>query len=121
MEPAFAGFPSLRAVDLAFNDRPESIAIRRLMKDEESVGSFMSMEQKAINFQNHPPLAMQSSAADCLLLGDKGCMSSAPASSQRWHRLASGLWGGEEDDGFRQSGDEVFRWDDKPGFVAANP
>jgi len=35
--------------------------------------------------------------------------------------MAAGLWGGEEKDGFRQSGDEVFRWDDRPGFVPMDP
>merc|ERR1740130_1381276 len=64
---------------------------------------------------------MQSSAADCDLLGARGCLSSAPADKQRWHHLASGLWAGEEAGGFRQSSDEVFRWDTQPGFVPRDP
>jgi len=121
MEPVFAGFPSLRAVDLAFTDREDSISIRRLMGDVASVGSFRSMERMTINAHAHAALAMQSSAQDCLALGERGCLSSAQARNQRWHHLASGLWGGEELDGFREPGEEVFRWDNQPGFIAADP
>merc|ERR1711981_570055 len=87
LEPVFAGFPSLRAVDLAFTDRNDSITIRRLVNDYEAVGSFMSMERGKINvrYLGSAAIAMQSSAADCHLLGERGCSSSAPASSQRWH------------------------------------
>lgn len=121
LEPVFAGFPSLRAVDLAFTGRDDYITVRRLVNQQEAVGSFMSMERAKINVRSQAAMAMQSSAADCRKLGERGCLSSASASSQRWHDLASGLWGGEEADGFRRGGDEVFRWDDQPGFVPADP
>jgi len=125
VEPVFAGFPSLRAVDLAFTGREDFLTIRRLVNDGEAVGSFMSMDRIKINARSRvgygAALAMQSSAADCTKLGERGCLSSANASSLRWHRLASGLWGGEESDGFKKPSDEVFRWDDHAGFVPRDP
>jgi hypothetical protein len=125
VEPVFAGFPSLRAVDLAFTGREDFLTIRRLRNDNEAVGSFMSMDRVKINVRSRvgygAALAMQSSAADCGKLGERGCLSSANASSLRWHRLASGLWGGEESDGFKKPSDEVFRWDDHAGFVPRDP
>jgi len=121
VEPVFAGFPSLRAVDLAFTGREDFITVRRLVSHGEAVGAFMSMSPTIINVRAEAALAMQSSAADCRKLGERGCLSSANASSQRWHRLASGLWAGEETDGFRKPSDEVFRWDEQPGFVPQDP
>lgn len=121
VEPVFAGFPSLRSVDLAFDGSENYITVRRLLHHNEAVGSFMSMSRDEINVRQETALVMQSSAPDCTTLGERGCLSSANATKQRWFRLASGLWGGEEANGFRKAGDEVFRWDEQPGFVPRDP
>merc|ERR1712151_270257 len=55
------------------------------------------------------------------MLGDRGCLAAAPAKEQRWHAYASGLWGGEETDGLQHAHVEMYRWDDRPGFVPQDP
>lgn len=125
LEPVFAGFALLRSVDLAFSDRESYITTRRMVNDSFAVGSFMSMDNWKINeLERESALAMQSSAADCAKLGDRGCLNAAPAQSQRWYGFASHLWAGEEADP-KDAADlksvKVFTWDDRPGFVARRP
>lgn len=100
LAPVFAALPSLRAVDLAFSDRNESITLRRLLGD------------------NSPGLGVQlleqSDADDCAdALGVTGCTSALPSRVQPWFALAQQLPPAED------AMLDIFQWDDGPAFVPA--
>lgn len=107
LEPLFTSQPQLRAVELAFLGRHESLVVRRVLSGSELGGA--------------PELVMQSDVADCReALGNAGCIAGVPASRQDWAGLAAALpCGLEECEGVGQpSGENNFQWTDGPGFVA---
>jgi len=106
LEPAFAANPKLRAVDLAFDTRNDSITVRRMVPGA-STGSFV--------------LLVQSDAKDCLeQLGRFGCLSGKPPRSTDWFQLGIRLPGGQEVDNASDttsSRGPRFLWSPAPGFV----
>jgi len=105
LEPVFAATAALRAVELAFTDRNDSITVQRLSR---------------VSLADSPTgIVIQSSAADCFQLGPMGCSGSAPARAQRWYALGFEI--PVKDGGFAEgettASIDPFRWDDRPGFV----
>mmetsp|Transcript_16289 Transcript_16289/g.28477 ORF Transcript_16289/g.28477 Transcript_16289/m.28477 type:complete len:557 (+) Transcript_16289:85-1755(+) len=104
LEPAFAAFVPLRAVDVAFDAQNDSLAIRR------QIGTGAKKD-----------LLVQSDAHDCFeKLGRYGCLSAPPARGMPWYQLGLELPGGMEADNHSDiltSRIMDFRWADGPGFV----
>jgi len=104
LEPAFAAFVSLRAVDIGFDTKNDSLTIRR------QIGSGAQKE-----------LLVQSDALDCFeKLGRYGCLSAPSAREEQWFKLGLDLPGGMEADNHSDILEEKltnFRWADGPGFV----
>eukprot|EP00933_Yihiella_yeosuensis_P017960 TRINITY_DN14933_c1_g1_i1.p1 TRINITY_DN14933_c1_g1~~TRINITY_DN14933_c1_g1_i1.p1 ORF type:complete len:359 (-),score=62.73 TRINITY_DN14933_c1_g1_i1:74-1150(-) len=104
LEPAFYAMPTLRAVDIGFNTRNESVSVRRQIAQDEN-----------------KPLLVQSSGANCNeKLGRYGCLSAKRARDTAWFKLGMALAGGQEVDNTTDpSVTGAFRWDPEPGFVPA--
>lgn len=104
LEPAFAAHLSLRAVDVAFDARPDTLTLRR------QIGPGASKE-----------LLVQSDAADCFeKLGRLGCLAVQPGQEMEWYQIGISLPGGQEADNassFVTESLENFQWASGPGFV----
>lgn len=106
LEPVFEAKPSLRVVDVGFDSRNISITMRR-----------------QIGIDASRPFVVQSDADDCYdKLGQWGCLSALPASSQHWFRLGLELPAGQEAD--NSSSVTIvgtpYQWYPVPGFVPAS-
>lgn len=111
LEPAFASLPSIRAVDVAFIGRNDSLSIQRKTKRETVSGDTSSQ------------LLLQSDAKDCVeKLGRLGCLAALPGRSMEWYRIGMGLPGGQEADNVsaRAAPLNNFIWAPAPGFVASS-
>jgi len=99
LEPVFAAKPALRAVDLAFAGREESLSLRRRVVPGEAGSSML----------------VQSDAADCSKLGPMGCMSAEPGRLRPWYQVGLKLPGGQEAGG--GDSNTAFVWAEHPGFL----
>eukprot|EP00930_Biecheleria_cincta_P037250 TRINITY_DN25546_c0_g1_i1.p1 TRINITY_DN25546_c0_g1~~TRINITY_DN25546_c0_g1_i1.p1 ORF type:complete len:489 (-),score=87.69 TRINITY_DN25546_c0_g1_i1:51-1517(-) len=105
LEPAFASMPSIRAVDVAFIGRNDSLSLQR----------------KQVAGETSYDLLLQSDAQDCVeKLGRLGCLQSLPGRAMEWYRIGMELPGGQEADNAsaRSSPLSNFVWAPAPGFVA---
>jgi len=99
LEAVLVAAPAIRAVDLAFIGRNESIKVQRL-------GASPTQGQGS-------PLLVQSDAVDCYdRLGALGCLSPVRTQEQPWYRFGQGL---------SAQGSGSFQWMDAPGFVPQRP
>lgn len=110
LEPAFAALPAIRAVDVAFIGRNDSLAIQRKTK------------RGTVSDDTSSQLLMQSDASDCdKKLGRLGCLQALPGRSMEWYRIGKELPGGQEADNVsaRTAPLNNFVWAPAPGFVAS--
>lgn len=114
VQPVFAKYSSVRAVDLAFTSRSDSISVwRRLL-------------QSKVHW-SEPIFVLQSNASDCWdRLGEKGCLRSVPARSQPWYTIAAAIPAGQESESIgmarykevkRGRLGSAFRWGNAPRAV----
>eukprot|EP00929_Paragymnodinium_shiwhaense_P064168 TRINITY_DN32109_c0_g1_i1.p1 TRINITY_DN32109_c0_g1~~TRINITY_DN32109_c0_g1_i1.p1 ORF type:complete len:553 (+),score=104.95 TRINITY_DN32109_c0_g1_i1:188-1846(+) len=113
LEPCFAAMPALRAVDLAFANRSDTVSVKRQIHGL-GVDPGMSQGPKPVT------VLVQSSAEDCLdALGPLGCLRSAPMQEQKWYQAGIELYGGTENAG--EGSTNTFRWLEWPSFVPRDP
>jgi len=115
LEPLFAATPALRAVDLAFSNRTESISVRRLLDDP---------GVDAGELQGPPPVTVlvQTDSVDCLKkLGPLGCLRAESAIKRQWYELGRSLNGHSENPDDPGSLEAEFSWFSMPTFVPRAP